>query len=233
MSQLEFVDDGLFVCVVGRPDWLGVRVSTQAEADERVLQLILKSPEVGFVLCQPREAIDLSKPDTVQYCNACGLTTLIDWDINGGDCSNCGDCRTRERSYLESCMIHLIVVSGGVEPLHPDWVRSLRDQCLPWVAFNFQWWGDWRPINHYGRRDPNRPGHRIKETDYGDDEPQESVYKRGFDIANFTGWLEPDGQWYSVGTDNPSRVAFVRVGKDRSGRLLDDREWDEMPKGDA
>lgn len=43
------------------------------------------------------------------------------------------------------------VIAGGesgphARPMHPDWVRSLRDQCLTaGVPFFFKQWGEWGP----------------------------------------------------------------------------------------
>lgn len=48
--------------------------------------------------------------------------------------------------------IHWVIVggeSGGkvARPLHPKWVRSIRDQCQrAGVAFLFKQWGAWKPI---------------------------------------------------------------------------------------
>lgn len=48
--------------------------------------------------------------------------------------------------------IDIVRVGGGDEPLHPDWVRSVRDQCEPTgVAFVFVGWGDWVPVYGAGR----------------------------------------------------------------------------------
>ncbi len=46
--------------------------------------------------------------------------------------------------------IHWIICGGesgpGARPLHPDWVRSLRDQCAEaGVPFLFKQWGEWAP----------------------------------------------------------------------------------------
>ena len=42
---------------------------------------------------------------------------------------------------------------AGVRPMHPDWVRSLRDQCLDQgVPFFFKQWGEWAPLEQF------RPG---------------------------------------------------------------------------
>ena len=44
-----------------------------------------------------------------------------------------------------------VIVGGesghGARPMHPDWARSLRDQCqAAGVAFFFKQWGRWAPI---------------------------------------------------------------------------------------
>lgn len=47
--------------------------------------------------------------------------------------------------------IHWAIVGGesgpNARPMHPDWARSLRDQCQEaGVAFFFKQWGNWKPI---------------------------------------------------------------------------------------
>lgn len=44
--------------------------------------------------------------------------------------------------------LDLVIVGGesgpGARPMHPDWARSLRDQCnAAGVAFHFKQWGEW------------------------------------------------------------------------------------------
>ena len=42
--------------------------------------------------------------------------------------------------------ISRIVAEGNEHPIHPDHIRSLRDQCLDAeVPFNFAGWGEWLP----------------------------------------------------------------------------------------
>ncbi|MEM7533112.1 MAG: phage Gp37/Gp68 family protein [Chloroflexota bacterium] len=46
--------------------------------------------------------------------------------------------------------LHWVIVGGesggGSRPMHPDWVRSLRDQCQEHnVSFFFKQWGNWIP----------------------------------------------------------------------------------------
>lgn len=52
---------------------------------------------------------------------------------------------------IERWMLPDLVICGGesghgARPLHPDWVRSLRDQCVDaGVAFHFKQWGEYAP----------------------------------------------------------------------------------------
>lgn len=37
----------------------------------------------------------------------------------------------------------------GARPMHPEWVRSIRDQCLAaQVPFFFKQWGEWEIASH-------------------------------------------------------------------------------------
>lgn len=66
--------------------------------------------------------------------------------------------------------IDWVIVGGesgpGARAMHPDWVRSLRDQCASaGVAFHFKQWGTWWPISRtdgihelpLGKYDPYTP----------------------------------------------------------------------------
>jgi len=50
-----------------------------------------------------------------------------------------------------------LIVGGesgpGARPMHPDWVRSIRDQCVnAGVPFFFKQWGEWAPAAHFDAR---------------------------------------------------------------------------------
>ncbi|HEC12291.1 MAG TPA: phage Gp37/Gp68 family protein [Acidiferrobacteraceae bacterium] len=66
---------------------------------------------------------------------------------------------------LDKPMIDWVVVGGEsgpkARPMHPDWARSVRDQCVSVeVPFHFKQWGEWAPrdvaMQIYGKDyDPN------------------------------------------------------------------------------
>lgn len=90
--------------------------------------------------------------------------------------------------------IHWVIVGGesghGARRMHPDWVKSIRDQCLTeGVSFFFKQWGEHVPITTASGK-------------------TESPF--GYDIV--------------------SGLGFRKVGKKDAGRILDGREWNQMPK---
>lgn len=92
----------------------------------------------------------------------------------------------------------------GARPMHPDWPRSLRDQCQEaGVPFFFKQWGEWRPddfatVLPSGATPPRKWVH--------------VVTGEAFD--------------YSYPTNTKQ---MMRVGKKAAGCLLDGREWKEFP----
>lgn len=108
--------------------WLGVSVENQATTDERIPVLLKTPAAIRFVSAEPLLGpIDLRhftiKPEKVHINALTGRRFFtrgakIDWLIIGGE-------------------------SGpGAMPIHPDWVRALRDQCRGnGVAFFFKQWG--------------------------------------------------------------------------------------------
>lgn len=105
-----------------------------------------------------------------------------------------------------------LVLAGGesgsrARPMHPDWPRAARDACVSAaVPFFFKQWGAWSPFYD---RDVDDPDWR--------NVPREG---RGVTRVNVDG---------GHGFHGKRVVYFRRFGKKRSGRLLDGREWNEMP----
>jgi len=89
----------------------------------------------------------------------------------------------------------------GARPMHPDWVRSLRDQCLAaGVPFFFKTWGEWMPFTP------------------SEDDGWWPVFPIDF----------PDGNIRAINIDTATRA--YRVGRRRAGRELDGRTWEEVPE---
>lgn len=109
--------------------------------------------------------------------------------------------------------IDWVIVGGesgsNARPMHPHWARSLRDQCVAaGVAFHFKQWGEWTP----GENVPAEiTGVRENASWFGD--------RWSFDKTNMS---DPEADW----SDEPD---LYMVGKKAAGRLLDGREWNQLP----
>lgn len=111
------------------------------------------------------------------------------------------------------------IVAGGesgkdARPMHPDWARSLRDQCAAaGVPFLFKQWGEWAPGEIYVEGDR---GGLARFPDHG--------------AETFPG--KPTHWWGETHAFNPGPIS-VAVGKKRAGRLLDGVLHDGFPGGKA
>lgn len=96
--------------------------------------------------------------------------------------------------------------SGGkARPMHPRWASGLRDQCTDaGIAFHFKQWGEWAPVY-----DPATAELRTEGS--------------GREGARWT-----DGICERFPTGDGHGDVF-KLGKHRTGRLLDGRTWDEFP----
>lgn len=164
--------------------WLGVSVEDQETADERIPLLLQTPAAVRFVSYEPA----LGPVDFRLTPNPSPLTPSLDWVICGGE-------------------------SGPhARPMHPDWARSVRDQCqAAGVPFFFKQWGEWAEVCR--RTDGNCVGKYVLEA--------------GDVILRSHGPIErvaQGGIWERVGG-----MPMRRVGKKNAGALLDGREWKEFP----
>lgn len=126
--------------------WLGASVENQEAANERIPLLLQTPAAVRFLSVEPMLGMvglhripdpqltspnfpggipfdALSKKGGIAYHAGLG----IDWVIVGGE-------------------------SGQhARPMHPDWARSIRDQCQEaWVPFFFKQWGEGGPTAEHG-----------------------------------------------------------------------------------
>ncbi|MBL8867147.1 MAG: DUF5131 family protein, partial [Planctomycetia bacterium] len=184
-----------------RPNlWLGVSVENQQAADERIPHLLRVPAAVRFLSCEPLLGpVDLTKlwlPDRSGYWNCLTgkLTARVKLDAGGELWAETEDAITGRIGW---------VIVGGesgtdARPMHPDWARSLRDQCqAAGVPFFFKQHGDWMAGDFMGRPDSRRDARPYRYVSY-------------------------DG---STTSDNPesaplSSYCVYRVGKRAAGRLL-------------
>lgn len=115
--------------------------------------------------------------------------------------------------------ISWLVVGGetgpGSRPMHPDWARGLRDQCVDaGVSYFFKSWGDWAPKTRYGYPPNEEHSGEIVWWETISSTDRKSVGKK-----------HP----VAYGRDGEP-IPMERVGKKAAGRELDGRTWDEMPE---
>jgi len=120
--------------------------------------------------------------------------------------------------YIEH--IDGVIVGGesgpGARPMHPDWVRSIRDRCV-WlgIPFFFKQWGEYAPHDVVGAKRASKMHDR---------------YRRGSCSSDLIRYFRPNGELVpsGEGCTEPGYVSMYRVGKQNAGRLLDEMEWDEL-----
>jgi protein gp37 len=178
--------------------WIGATVVNQAEADRDIPKLLATDAAVRFLSIEPMLGpIDLCSINPPQLndgrahaganvlMNQPGLRRAIDWVICGGE-------------------------SGpNARPMHPDWARSLRDQCAAaGVPFLFKQWGEWTPGVNVKRRRGKVQTAELHEDGW-------HLYRE--DLARDDGHIDDEPDLY-------------RVGKKEAGRLLDGVEHTGFPE---
>lgn len=203
--------------------WLGVSTEDQKRADERIPDILATPAAVRFVSGEPLLGPLNLEPwlNPHKTCERCD-----DGEGYGNRCASDNIPRSEQCPWRRAVMtetgvavtLDWIIVGGesgpGARPMHPDWARSIRDQCAAAeTAFFFKQWGEWEIASDENGRRNNYSGHVMPETGH-----------------KFT-WLGLDGR-----TANPSAhgvgkpaYAMARVGKARAGRLLDGVTHDATP----
>lgn len=178
--------------------WVGISAEDQKRYDERV----------GYLR---------STPAVIRWVSAEPLLSAIDMRFNDVNQTGRWDAMGNE---LPLRRIDWVVAGGesgrGARPFHPDWARSIRDQCAEHkVAFFWKQWGDFADATNEAPGGPLLKASR-------EDRIFNAVGKffaagdKHFGMVD-EGWKESGGAW------------MVRVGKKMSGRLLDGREHNEYP----
>jgi len=104
----------------------GLTICNQQEADEKI-PIFLRVPGKKFLSIEPM----LGKIDISEYIN-------LHWKPTAGI-----DLDSPQFEPRANAVILGGETGPGARPLHPDWVRSVRDQCAAAGAdFFFKGWGD-------------------------------------------------------------------------------------------
>lgn len=127
----------------GNPDglpnvWLGVSVEDQTRADERIPDLLATPAAKRFISAEPL----LGPVDLTGYLSAPWEQLVSTHQAGDG-------IRRRDVTGNACPGLDWVIVGGesgpGARPMHPNWVRSLRDQCAAaGTAFFFKQWGEFR-----------------------------------------------------------------------------------------
>lgn len=214
--------------------WLGVTVCNQAEADAKI-PLLLQTPAAKrFVSIEPMLGpVNLA---AVRQSNNSGDVFSVDaltglWFRERRRKESRNDYMANQSAAQQRLPALDWVICGGetglgARPIHPDWVRSLRDQCQgAEVPFFFKSWGEWGATAI--RLDTGLPSFGMFEsfTHYCNKAP--TWMHKGDKL------ICPDGHVPTHGAKEGKSYPMCivrRVGKKQAGRLLDEREWNEIPE---
>jgi protein gp37 len=153
--------------------------------------------------------------------------------------------RERRRQQL----IKWVVVGGesgpGARAMHPNWARSLRDQCVAAdVPFLFKQWGEWAPAPFVVRVCDPEVGWQGTDEELAVAKADSEA--RGATHVHTGNCYDEDGErkyhLHEVGHKpwslercglSDHEAPMRRWGKKRAGRELDGRTWDQYPSGGA
>ncbi|MCK4640417.1 MAG: phage Gp37/Gp68 family protein [Candidatus Marinimicrobia bacterium] len=194
--------------------WLGVSVENQKTADERIPWLLKTPASVRFISAEP----------LLEYINFINLKGKKDSNTLSID-ATIGKVIHNDFTFTSEKINKLdqIIVGGesgsNARPMHPDWVRSIRDQCeKAGIAFFFKQWGAWCPGKATGEdcehfknsyRFPN--GEIVSLPRYGNHECYQ--WKTG----EFKKWATGE-------------LVSFKTGKKKAGNVLDGKIYEEYPE---
>jgi protein gp37 len=159
--------------------WIGTSVENQEQADNRIRELLKVPASIRFLSIEP---------------------LLGPIDLIGSDNQS-----SALHPYEDDNKINWVIVGGEsghhARPMLPNWVRSLRDQCVSaGVPFFFKQWGEWRPNGG-------------------------SMCEPGEFSKNVLALPDPYPEFPR------NCQLMKKTGKKSAGRSIDGLEWNELPKG--
>jgi protein gp37 len=216
----------LFALIAGTPnlDWLLLtkrigNVAAMLEApgmqkvfpaNARIGATIVNQPEYD------RDIGKLLRLDVPNFLSIEPMLGAIDLRLGGASMPDYSEHRPLPRS------VEWVICGGesgpSARPMHPDWARSVRDQCAKaGVPFLFKQWGEW------AEQDGDKPTRVFSmDTDVG-----ETLASRCDGFISKAGEFVRDMD--EATSDEPYR-GMVRIGKKAAGRMLDGRTHDGFPE---
>ena len=163
--------------------WHGLTVCNQQELDEKI-PIFLQVPGKKFLSIEP-----MLGPVEINFLHLTGYSVPDMYDGQG-----------RKFPAKTYDGIDAVILGGetgpGARPLHPNWVRSIKDQCADaGVDFFFKQWGEWAPSR--------------------------------YEIVE--GCVNHTNGHYHYEFDPTCEGAWQKLGRKKSGRLLDGRTHDDLP----
>jgi protein gp37 len=174
--------------------WLGVSVEDQQRAELRIPALLDTPAAVHWISAEPLLGpVDLGRTDKDALVDG-----GIDWVVVGGESGK------------------------GARPMHPDWARALRDQCVATgVPFLFKQHGAWAPL-----------GPLYEQTDDDPEADEARMEAVGLEVVERREVIQLESSGYIARDHQPGDQRtwlMARLGKKAAGRELDGRTWDEYP----
>jgi protein gp37 len=194
--------------------WALTSVENQKAAEERIPHLRRIPARVRGLSLEPLLGpVDLSRLLVATPCWHCGNVD--------------GEARRCYCGVTIPSEIHWVIAGGEsgpqARPMHPDWARGIRDQAqAAGVPYFFKQWGEWLPIDHLSDEE--------HEALYCPIDEESPIDRRRCRVqTRAVQWHDGKDGYYSIA---PGRIGYMvfRVGKHAAGRLLDGREWDEVPE---
>lgn len=121
--------------------WLGATVVNQAEADRDIPKLLAMPAAKRFLSMEPLLGpVDLNNIEVPMKVGV-DVFSALEYDGDPEDDVEFG-----------TATVDWVIVGGEsghrARSMHPDWARSLRDQCVAaGVPFLFKQWGEWAPYD--------------------------------------------------------------------------------------
>lgn len=196
--------------------WVGTSVEDQAAANARIPHLLRIPARVQFLSMEPLlGTVDFRKVPGFNKCGSAGqeITRKL-WVIVGGESGR------------------------NARPMHPKWALNLRDQCVnAGVPYFFKQWGEWKPISQMTEEETDAlyRSNRVARSEE-DQASLDDSYGKTCTVPQLV--IRDNGEHrncddpLAFNSDAPGGAFMTayRVGKANAGRLLNGREWNEVPR---